>query len=463
MKQSPKLSFRTKILDFTKHFAFAALLCLAPVCHAQSFVRGNIFGSGAEGLRIQGASASVGYTSGAGSVLDFGNYGQRDVYYTWASTTLSYSKGHAKTTFNVNYNPSYTSAFYAGNLNAFNQELGIQLVRKISARWTLLFAANGSDVTSQQFLFRIHDASVVGNSLNLSDLGGILTGGGDLLNPQATLFGSRVFSATGNTALSYRPNTRLTVSVRGQFIQSQARNHDDASAIVPRVRTEQGSSSVSYSLTPRSFLSGDASVSQTQSVVGDYRVLYFTSGFGKYFGLRWFVYASGGAGVFTPTALPQKLASGLSQATRGSSYVVNTSLGYRGRENTFAGVYNRSIGDTYGLSAGSTSSYQGTWTWRKRDRHWALFAFGQKQSIQGGFLGNLSLWQANVGLRRSLSRQTGVSLEYAYIRTLLPSTLPFSDPSLYSGRLTFFWRPAALEESLGAPVPGAPEEVTTGR
>ncbi len=438
------------------------LVPLAPL-DAQTFIQGgDLIGPPRQGLHINGASLSAGYASTSTDSLNFSSFGAKDVYYTWASTSFGYARGRGNTIFTLNYRPSYAGTFYGGDLHAFNQILDLQLTRKINGAWTYFISASGTDETVQDFLFATTPIRrLVGGPANIDVFAGALSSGASsLLNTQALLFGDRWLSFGGITGAYYRPNTRLTMLISGRFNQSQPRDHlkSNAPPTLPRTRTEEGGLSVSYNLTPRSYITADATGGAVQSYVGDYKLMYFTGGFGRRLGLKWFAYGSGGAGSYFSTSAPAVAVPGSSTGSSGATYVATGVFGYRGRENTVAGIYGRHVGDTYGLGAGSTSSYQGAWNWQRRDRRWELHGSVEEQSVHGGYLGNLSLWQLQGGLTHSLSRQTAVSLEYSYLTSRVPPGAVLTSPTISAVRLTFYWIPAAELEVRPTAGPGDPDD-----
>ena len=97
-------------------------------------------------------------------------------------------------------------------------------------------------------------------------------------------------------------------------------------------------------------------------------------------------------------------------------YLYGGSLGFKANAHTFLVSYNRSLGDTYGLGSGSTSSATGTWNWRHPGSTWSVSAGGGYQELNNPTFSNTRSWLANAGVARALGQHFSMSAQYMYFQ-----------------------------------------------
>src|SRR6185436_7700170 len=94
----------------------------------------------------------------------------------------------------------------------------------------------------------------------------------------------------------------------------------------------------------------------------------------------------------------------------------SATLGYQTRSQAWIASYGRTVGDTYGLVSGSTTTFLGTWNWKRPGASWGILASGGQQELTGGPIGTFTTWQATAGVTRAVTHQVNLSLEYAYLK-----------------------------------------------
>ena len=96
-------------------------------------------------------------------------------------------------------------------------------------------------------------------------------------------------------------------------------------------------------------------------------------------------------------------------------------------------------GDLYGFGAVSTDGFSGVWDWRKPSSHWGLNLSLSRELIRRTI--QIVSWQAAGGVSCQTSRETTVSVVFAYLNsTGLPSATQ-QTLSGWSGRMSFVWTP----------------------
>jgi hypothetical protein len=423
---------------------------LLPLCHAQSLAGGGPVVGGANGLQIYGATASTGYSS-----LNLHTLSLRDSAgiggeaYTWASVSLGFSHQNVNHTLRIHYTPSYSGSFQTANLHSFNHNLKFDLTERLKPQWTFYLRGSGDESTLQQFLFKPGSSLQLltdGNPDQLADtiIGAPAGAPGIKSQLQNTFYGIRVLSFGSEAGITYRSSPRLSISAGGGLSQSQSKQDDQSASVpvlIPRTRLEQGSVTVSYSLSPRTAIGAGASTITTQSGFGNYQSSTFTGNYGRKLGMHWFGSMAGGIGTFH--------SSKTTGSTPGrSSYVASATLGYQTQSQAWIASYGRTVGDTYGLVSGSTTNFLVTWTWKRPGAAWGVVASGGQQELKGGPVGAFTTWQATAGVTRSVTRQLNLSMEYAYLKDTTTPKGVFDDIHAHMIRLTFFWIPQ-LRQGMG--------------
>ncbi len=369
---------------------------------------------------------------------------------------------------------TYTSSYYArlrssSDLNSLNHRFtlfsGRGFTKQLGLRWTFGFSgdANVGDFRSHLFLpsrlsqvanapaaFDDLAAAVLSGRFNNDQLASILTGAPVVEAPaRVLLYGNRALAANLGTTLSYRQSSRLSMNVAlsGSRYQHLRGTADEAAAeyrhLIPRSTSASASVALNYSLTQRTHLGFNVGSSRTFSGFYDGYSSSAALSLGRTLGRRWMVAAQGGAGfnrAVRHAAFAQR-----------PHYLGGGTLGFRASSQTFMASHNRTIGDQYGLGAGSTETTSGAWAWRRPGRNWSVSLHMGRQRFPGASI-DAHGWNAGASFTRTLSPNAALSTQYVY------SFNSGSVPGLASGsvsdfggghrvrlsavRVNLIWRPA---------------------
>jgi hypothetical protein len=422
----------------------------------QSLLDGGLFGPEKNGLHIYNVTASVGYSSLLGAFSNANDLqGHGGNYYSSAGVSLGYSHSGAQLSVRVMYVPSYSGTYRYSSLNSFNQRLNLTLSRRLGFKWTFYVVAVGDDSTVEQFIFQPNTLTTfVNGPATFDELAGAVMGGATSASPlktfsQILIYGTRVLSFGANAGMTYRPSTRLRISFNGSGNEAQARPdsrdlHPEQS-LLPRTRSEAGDANISYTLNPRTEIGTQFSTTRTQSFVGDYQTSNFSGSIGRKVGMHWFASVQGGLGVFNSLGGGDTVGRSNQISPLEVSYLASGSVGYKGREHTWAGTYNRRVADQYGLGSESTTGLSGSWNWHQPGSSWAVYVSGGKQLLGGGLWGDLGSWQASAGVSRSLGRQVSCLVAYSYLKDSVSQTRMYNNVSAHAVRLTISWIPFLRE------------------
>ncbi len=417
-----------------------------PLCEAQSLMGSGQANVGGNGFHVYGVTGSGGYSSLNLHTLSLrDSAGMGGEAFAWAAVSLGYAYHYGNHTFRINYTPAYSGSFQTGNLQSFNQNMNFELTERLKPQWTFYLRGSGDDSTLQQFLFRPGGSSQLAADGTSDQLAATVIGApGEVpaaKTPlQNTLYGIRLLSFGSETGITYKSSPRLSISAGGGFAQTQSRPNDqnDQSgpllALIPRTRLEQGTVNVAYSLSPRSAIGAAASTISTQSGYGNSQISTFTGTYGRKLGAHWFGNVAGGIGTFHTSKTIGSIPSG-------TSYVASGSFGYQAESQALVASYGRTVGDTYGLVAGSTTNFLGTWNYRQPGTAWGIVASGGQQELKGGPIGTFTTWHGSAGVTRAVSNQVNLSMEYAYLKDATRPKGPYQDLRAHIVRMTISWIP----------------------
>ena len=107
---------------------------------------------------------------------------------------------------------------------------------------------------------------------------------------------------------------------------------------------------------------------------------------GRTIGRRWLLGVHGGLGIIRPLRQTIVLQTDPQPAYGGS-------LIFKTFAQTFLGAYDRTVSDSYGLGAGSTSSVSAAWHWKRPGSGWSLDAGGSRQQLQGNSFAGATSWR----------------------------------------------------------------------
>lgn len=388
------------------------------------------------GLQIRSVSAYANYES---NFLPNGGAGFQGGSVTLpadvglgGSIALEWSKFTERSSVSLDYTPSYTGYIRNSNLNALNHALSLTTRRKLAPRWTLGFSLGGNLSSMEQSIFAPSTLSNVASApatfsdlasgllsstfTNNPQLGTILTSSPLVQSPVANLiYGQRLFTASTQVSLSYSYSPRLSWTFSGGAARTQYMSGSQAtltannSYLLANTTSGNASMGFSYSLSPLTQLGGTVAVSRVSSAIFDAYTTTSLATLGRTFGTRWVLQAHGGVAVTNPvrqiySAPPMKPGP----ATGGS-------VAYKTLSHTFLAAYDRTVSDSYGLGAATSSSASASWHWRHPGSSWWLNSSFGWQQLLGGVLDNTSGWNTTVGLSRAIGANLVFIVQYVHL------------------------------------------------
>jgi hypothetical protein len=367
------------------------------------------------------------------------------------SALLEWTHTGEKSQVLLTYTPSYTGRLRFAAWNALNHSMSFNASRHFG-KWKLGFAANGDLSNLSEFLFSptvfasvaavpvtfndLAAAILTGNFTN-PQLASLLTGAPLVESPARSLFfGERMFTSAAQTSLAYAPSSRLSVTLSASASRSQHLSDPQSLAaqstyLIPKTTSAAASLVVSYSRSPRTQLGASVSSNRIVSALQDVYSTTLMASLGRTMGRRWFVQLSGGLGKMAPV----RNTLVLSTAPRP---VANASLGFRTLSHTFLSSYSRSVGDSYGLGANSTSSATGSWRWARPNLSWWIESTVGWQQLAGSAYANSSGWRMEAGFGRAMGDQVALLTQYVYLHysQQLASIPPLSQSAV---RVSMVW------------------------
>lgn len=409
------------------------LLFMTVVIAATSVAPGQTDATQGGGFKIRAVSAYGAYYSstlpngggisqGTATPLPSDLTGGGSIAFEWTRFT-------ERNTVSVKYTPSYTGRLRFSAANSLNHLFSLATTRR-SGRWDSQFSASGDYSSIEQTIFSQTAQSSVASvpstfdelatgvlsarSSNLQ-LTNVLAGSPVVESPvRNLLYGARVFTSSARASLGYSfsPRFSITFSGGGGRTQNVSDGQGQGAANPYLIRaTTQGTAGAgfSYALSPLTKLGGTVVTRRTWSSLQDIYTTTSMATFGRTFARRWILQLSGGVGVINPVRQSLHTISTKPQAAGGGS------LGFKTRTQTFLGSFDRTVSDSYGAGAVSTSSVEGTWRWSIPGRHWWTESGIGWQSLQGDTIASTSGWRASAGLGQRLGRHFTVFTQYAYL------------------------------------------------
>ena len=349
------------------------------------------------------------------------------------SIVMEWTKFTERSSVSLDYTPSYTGYIRNSNLNALNHALSLTVSRKIAPRWTFSFSAAGNLSSLEESLFspttlsNVASAPATFNDLaaamlsakfaNNPQLGAIFTASPLVQSPVANLiYGQRMFTASTYASLSYSYSPRLSVTFSGGGARTQYISGDQALAasnsyLLANTTSGNASLGFSYSLSPLTQIGGSVSTNRVSSSLYDAYTTTSLVTLGRTLGMRWVMQAHGGVG-FTNT-VHQAGVGPFIPAKPGPA--IGGSLAYKTRSNTFLGSYDRTVSDSYGLGAATSSSASAGWHYRHPGSSWWLDSSFGWQQLLGGALENTSGWRTTVSLSRAIGTRLVFIVQYVHL------------------------------------------------
>lgn len=386
------------------------------------------------GLQVRTVSGYTGYYSKTlpnGGVIQPGVAALPGDVSMGGSVTFAWTKFTERSTFFLDYIPSYTGRVQYSSGNALNHSLALNATRKLAPRWTFGFTVAGDLSSIEQSLFAPTTLSnVVSVRATFDDLAAGILSSKFANNPQLAsvlttaplvespvrnlLYGQRMFTSSVQTSLSYSYSPRLSFTFAGGAGRSQHVSNDQPlgmqnTYLLPNTTSANANVTISYSLSPLTQLGGSVTTNRISSFMQDAYTTTSLASLGRTLGRRWLLQIHGGVGVTNPVRQTAIVFS-----TRPNP-IVGGSLGFKTFSQTLVGSYDRTVVDSYGIGASTTSSAAASWRWGRPGSAWWLESSATWQELQGNFLANTSGWQTSVGFGRSIGTHLAVLTKCAYL------------------------------------------------
>jgi hypothetical protein len=384
-----------------------------------------------------------------------------------ASAVLNWTRFTDRSSFSLVYTPSYEARARYTTLDALNHSLSMNANRRLAPRWTFTFAFSGDYSNMARSLFApstlaniaavpssygdLASALLAAKFNDNPQLGFILGGAPALESPvRNLLYGQRMFTAAMRSSISYSFSPRLTFQVEGYGSRSQHVSESSLTSsqngfLIPNTTAAGASLSVSYSLSPSSQLSGTVTTNRTVSSLFDVYTTTSQVSLGRTLHRRWILQIHGGEGITNPVRefLSASSVPTVQPVTPHPTF--GGSLAYKTLSHTFLGEFDRTVSDSYGLGATTSSTGSFTWRWGRPHRSWWLQSgLSWLQMEGGGTLAKTTGWHANTGFGQALGSHVTLLTQFAfldYTGGLQASTSQFTSNSV---RVSVAWSPQPL-------------------
>jgi hypothetical protein len=373
------------------------------------------------------------------------------------SIVFDWTRFTERSTFSLNYTPSYTGRVRYSSLDALNHAFSLNTTRKLAPRWRWGVSAGGNYSSVEQSLFAANSLSNVASvQSNFSDLAAGMLASKFANNPQLgvvltnsplpdspvqnLLYGQRMFKASANTSLSYSFSPRLSVTFGGGGSRSQHVSDNQPSAAtrsfeLPNTTSGSANIGISYSLSPTTQLSGAVNTNRIASTLQDAYTTNATATLGRTLSRRWLAQIHGGLGITNlvrqgPPLQPSK-----------PRPVIGGNLVYKTFSQTFLGSFDRTVSDAYGLGATTSATASAAWRWRHPGNSWWIESGFSWQLINDGALGGISGWRTSTGLNRAIGSYIVLLTQYAYMNYSQSLRTSESRFSQHAVRVAMIWTP----------------------
>jgi hypothetical protein len=331
------------------------------------------------------------------------------------------------------YSPSYTGRIRYSSWNALNHSLSFNATDRFAPRWELGFSVSGnlsnfegflfspttySNVVSASASYADLSAAALGRSFNNTQLNAAMNSAPLVESPGRTLlYGERMFTSSAQSSLRYSYSPRFSVNISGGVVRSQHVGTDQTGVtqtryLLPTTTSGNAGMGFSYSLSPRTQFGAAVSTSRVMSDLYDGYSTTSTVSLGRTFARRWFLQVHGGVGVMNPV---RRAASFTSLPSSGPHPVAGGSLGFRTYSHTLLGSYDRTVSDSYGAGASTTSTSSASWRWSRPGNGWWMSSSFSWQQLGGLARQDMSSWRATAGWGRSLGLHAALLTEYVYL------------------------------------------------
>lgn len=411
------------------------------------------------GIHLNSVSVYAGYYSSPGAYLGSpllpGNTMQSDVGFG-IGATLSWNYLRSGSGISVTYSPSYNGFTRYSNLNECNHAFSLTIHNKRDPgrklHTNISTEANASTMT--QFLFepsalaRLVDVpatydvltqAVVAGSFSNDQIASILTGASLPQSPaEIALLGTYYLSAGARGTVSYAPSSRLNVSISFSGIRLEALPRNDTSTpngyLIPNSTMGTGAIQVGYSLSPRTQFQFGVDSTRASSSIQDSYNNEATVSLSRVMSRRWFLQGRAGIGNVIPLRA-------LIPVNQSPHAIGGGGIGFKTDAHTFMLQSSVSRSDPYGIGALSTTFANAAWSWRPRISGWSALSDAEWQQMNGNTARLSSSWGGRIRLTRQLTRQTDITIAFAYLSNSGLIAQNFSNRALRSLILSFRWVP----------------------
>jgi hypothetical protein len=374
---------------------------------------------------------------------------------TGGALSLGWSRSNDRSNVSVIYSPSYIAYPKHSELDAASHSFALNWNRRVGQKWSFNTSITGLVSNLQQSYFApnalglaaslpatfegLAGAMLAGKFTDVQ-LASALTGAPLRGLPEQTyLFGRRTLSASVLTSASYTPSGRTSFHLSALATRTQRLNSDQqntsAQVLIPQTTAGGVTFGWGYEWTSRTHIGIDAGTNRIFSRLQDGYSSTANFSIGRTMSPHWFVQGRAGAGRLTYLRRTISAPSNV-------QYTAGGSIGYKMLAHTLIASYDRSIGDSYGLGAGSTSSSNAGWAWKRPGSMWSASAnFGYQQLNGPALLATAESWRASGGIARALNSHLFMSVQYAYFT--FPSNLAAMAMGADSGvTMTLSWTPS---------------------
>ena len=343
---------------------------------------------------------------------------------------MGWAKFSPRATFSLIYTPSYTGRVRYSSWNALNHALSLSATRNFAPRWSYNFSANADLSTQEATLFAptafgnvasvpasFNDlaAALLSAKFNNPELAAALSSAPTGQSPvRNLLYGTRMLTAVGQASFSYSYSPRLSFTFGGggsriQHVADTQAVSAQGGYLLPDTTSGNANLGFSYSLSPLTQLGGTVATSRISSALYETQTTTSLATLGRTFSRRWLLQLHGGVGITNP--LRQAASSPISTKPRPA---FGASLAFKTYSHTLLGSFDRTVSDSYGVGASTSSVSTASWRWQRPARVWWLessFSWEQLQLSGQDTTG----WRSSVGVGRSVGAHLAVFTQYAYL------------------------------------------------
>ena len=247
---------------------------------------------------------------------------------------------------------------------------------------------------------------------------------------------NRVLNSALQATFAHSLSPRMTFTggvgaVRRQHLGGGEATDGRPRYLIPQMTSGNASVGLSYAASPRTQFGVSVEGIRGQSQLQNSYATLSRFSVQRMMGPRWFISGNGGfATVITAQQMPS--------ANTGPGYVAGGSVGYRSYAHSVLMAYDRSVADTYGLSASGSHTTSFAWQWQVPRGRWGVSASGGRTETTGYV--PVTTWRGLAELRRMLHRHAALSLQYSYL-AYAQRLAPSSVVNMNSVRIALLWSP----------------------